>query len=98
MSEHFVYRLIPPRASFDQDMSAEEGAIMGRHAQYWQQMMAAGKVLIYGPVRDGTGAWGLGVLEVDSADEAHAIAVGDPAVTSGLASVEIGAMLRAFVR
>jgi hypothetical protein len=33
---------------------------------------------------------GLGVLEADSVDEVRAIAAQDPALTSGLATIEIG--------
>jgi hypothetical protein len=44
MSQCFVYRLIPPRPSFDLDMTEEEQAIMGRHASYWGTLFQTGKL------------------------------------------------------
>lgn len=98
MTGHFVYRLIPPRPTFDLDMTDDERAVMGRHAEYWQGLMAAGKVLIYGPVRDDTGAWGLGVLQVGNEQEARELVSGDPAVSTGMATAELGPMVQAILR
>ncbi len=95
---YFVYRLIPPRPTFPDDMSDEEREIMLRHGEYWQRALAEGKVLIYGPVRDDTGAWGLGVLELDSEQEARALVDGDPAISSGMARFELGPMVQALLR
>ena len=36
---HFVYRLIPPRPTFDEDMTDAEREIMGRHAEYCAELM-----------------------------------------------------------
>jgi uncharacterized protein len=95
---HWVFRLIPPRPSFDQDMTEAESEIMGRHATYWAQIAQRGHLLVYGPVRDATGAWGLGVIESDDEDEVRALVDGDPAVTSGMARMECGPMLASIVR
>jgi uncharacterized protein YciI len=92
VSNHFVYRLIMPRPTFDQDMSADEAAIMARHAEYWSKVMDAGKALVYGPVRDSTSAWGLGIVKAESPDEVRAIAAEDPAVSSGMATFDVGVM------
>ena len=35
---HFLYKLIPPRPTFDRDTSESERAIMGRHIDYWQDL------------------------------------------------------------
>jgi uncharacterized protein YciI len=95
---HWVFRLIPPRPTFDEDMTDDEGEIMGRHAEYWAAIAERGRIVAYGPVRDGTGAWGLGVIESDDEDEVRAMVFGDPAVTSGMARMELGPMLVAIVR
>jgi uncharacterized protein YciI len=95
---HFVYRLIPPRPTFDQDMTDAEREIMGRHAEYYAGVARAGKVVVYGPVKDGTGVWGLGVLEVSSEAEAREIAEGDPAVSSGMSTYELGIMPATITR
>jgi uncharacterized protein len=49
-------------------------------------------------VLDGTGSWGLGVVEADDEDELRAFAAGDPAVTSGTGQLELGELLAGFVR
>lgn len=71
---------------------------MGRHAAYWQPFIDSGHMVIFGPVLDSTGSWGLGVVEADDENELRAFAAGDPAVTSGTAQMEIGEMLAGFVR
>ena len=71
---------------------------MGRHAAYWQPLIDAGRMVIFGPVLDSSGSWGLGVVEADDEEELRAFAVGDPVVTSGTAVIEVGKMLAAFVR
>ena len=94
----FVFRLIAPRPTFALDMTDEEQEIMGRHAAYWQRFVESGQMVIFGPVLDSTGSWGLGVVEADDEDELRAFAARDPAVTSGTAQIEIGKMLDGFVR
>ena len=94
----FVFRLISPRPTFALDMTEEERTIMERHAAYWQSFIDSGQMVIFGPVLDSTGSWGLGVVEADDEDELRAFAAGDPAVSSGTARVEIGEMLAGFVR
>ena len=95
---HWVFRLIPPRPTFDQDMNDEEREIMARHAQYWVEIAERGRIVAYGPVRDATGSWGLGVIESGDEDEVRALIDGDPAVTSGMARMECGPMLVSIVR
>ena len=94
----FVYKLIPPRPTFALDMSDEEREIMGRHAAYWQPFIDSGQMVIFGPVLDSTGSWGLGVIEAEDEDELRAFAAGDPVVTTGTAEIELGKMLAGFVR
>lgn len=91
-------RLIAPRPTFALDLSDEERAVMGRHAEYWQPMVDTGRMVVFGPVLDSTGSWGLGVIEADDEDELRAFVEGDPAVTTGTAEVVLGKMLRGFVR
>ena len=94
----FVFRLKAPRPTFALDMTDEERDIMGRHAAYWQPFIESGQMVIFGPVLDATGSWGLGVVETADEDELRAFAAGDPAVTTGTAHIEIGKMLDGFVR
>jgi uncharacterized protein YciI len=94
----FVFRLLASRPTFAVDMSDGEREIMGRHAAYWRPYIDAGQMVVFGPVLDDTGSWGLGVIEVDDEDELRAFASRDPAVTSGTADMEIGKMVAGFVR
>jgi uncharacterized protein YciI len=71
---------------------------MGRHAAYWQPLVDAGRMVVFGPVLDGTGSWGLGVVEADDEDEVRQFASGDPVVTTGTADIEVGRMIAGFTR
>jgi uncharacterized protein len=95
---HFVYKLIPPRPTFDTDMSDTEAAVMGQHIAYWQDLLERGRVIVFGPVSDPAGTWGLGVVEAETEDDARALGAHDPAVTSGLATFEVYPMPMAVVR
>mgnify|MGYP001554550436 CR=1 FL=1 len=71
---------------------------MGRHAAHWKPYVESGQMVVFGPVLDGTGSWGLGVIETDDEEELRAFAAKDPVVTTGTAHIEIGKMLAGFVR
>jgi uncharacterized protein len=79
-------------------MTDEERDIMRRHAAYWQPLIDSGQMVVFGPVLDATGSWGLGVIEADDEEELRAFAAGDPVVTTGTGQLEIGKMLDGFVR
>lgn len=90
---HWVARLIPPRPTFDADMSEDERALTGRHAAYWTQVAAEpGRVVVYGPVHDASGAWGLVVFAADDGVHAQRILDADPAVAEGLMRPQLGPM------
>jgi uncharacterized protein YciI len=94
----FVFRLKAPRPNFALDMSEEEREIMGRHAAHWQPYIESGQMVVFGPVLDGTGSWGLGAVDSDDEDELRRHAADDPVVTTGTGSIELGKMLQGFVR
>ncbi len=94
----FVFRLKGPRPTFAVDMTDEERKIMGQHAAYWQPYLDSGQMVVFGPVLDETGSWGLGIVEAEDEDDLRAFAASDPAVTSGIATTEVGRMLAGFVR
>jgi uncharacterized protein YciI len=94
----FVFRLKSPRPNFALDMSDEEREVMGRHAAHWQPYIESGQMVIFGPILDSTGSWGLGVIESDDEDELREFASRDPVVTTGTGSIELGKMLQGFVR
>jgi len=94
----FVLRLIAPRSTFALDMTDEERAVMGRHAEHWGPYVADGRAVVFGPVVDGAGSWGLAVIESDDEAEVRAHAELDPVVTTGTARFEFGTLLTGFVR
>jgi uncharacterized protein YciI len=85
----FLFRLIPPRADFAQTMTAEEQQAMARHMEYWQQLLHDGRVVVYGPVADPEGVWGMGVLRAESQQEAILVGQNDPVVALGVCTFDV---------
>ena len=81
---HFFYKLIAPRADFHLTMNEKEEAAMKTHMGYWAELFQNKKVIVYGPVFDPEGVYGMAVIEVDNEEEANAIKNNDPAVTAGV--------------
>jgi uncharacterized protein YciI len=79
-------------------MTDAEREIMDRHAAHWQAYIDSGQMVIFGPVLDDSGSWGLGVVETDNEEELRAFAARDPAVTTGTTEMELGKMPAGFVR
>jgi uncharacterized protein YciI len=94
----YVLRLIAPRPDFANTLTDEERAIMGRHAAHWRPYLDAGQMVVFGPVLDGTGSYGLAVVESEDEDTLRAHADADPVVRTGTATFEFGRMLQGFVR
>ncbi|MFZ0523904.1 MAG: YciI family protein [Candidatus Acidiferrales bacterium] len=86
--QHFFLKLIPPRASFALDITADERAVMQQHVQYVGEAFNQGSVLIYGPVLATAGAYGMAVLETADAAEVQKFMAEDPSITSGLNTFE----------
>jgi uncharacterized protein len=83
MKRHFLIKLIPPRPSFAQDMTTEEKQLMQRHIAYWTGLAETGVALVFGPVADPAGSYGIGVVEVEEAHVAD-LTANDPVTASGL--------------
>ena len=96
--DHYLYRLQPPRPTFALDMDDEERAVMGRHAEYWTDLLRRGVAVVFGPVLDPAGSWGLAVVQVDSEDAVHALGRQDPAVSAGVATFSVFPMPTASSR
>ncbi|HEY2581394.1 MAG TPA: YciI family protein [Mucilaginibacter sp.] len=77
--KHFALKLLPNRPSFAQDMTPEERAIMQQHVVYWRALMDKGKVIVFGPVIDPKGVYGLGVIVADDEEEVRTFIANDPA-------------------
>ena len=57
---------------------------MKSHMGYWAELFQNKKVIVYGPVFDPEGVYGMAVIEVDNEEEANAVKNNDPAVTAGI--------------
>jgi uncharacterized protein YciI len=79
---YFLCRLLPPRPSFIADMTTDERALMGAHAQYWGGFVASGEVIALGPVADPKGSWGLALMEMESDAAVRALQAKDPVIAA----------------
>jgi uncharacterized protein YndB with AHSA1/START domain len=96
---YYFCRLIPPRPTFAFDMSEHEREVMGEHAAYWRAQRDAGTAVVFGPVNDPQGVWGLGVMQVKDEREMAALRDGDPAIHAGIGMRwEVMPMLSAIAR
>jgi uncharacterized protein YciI len=77
--KYFVIKLLPSRQDFALTMTEEEKAIMQQHVEYWKPYMAEGVMLVFGPVMDPNGVYGLGVIAVDDEAQVSALLQNDPA-------------------
>jgi uncharacterized protein YciI len=82
-TRYFLCRLIPPRPDFPLTMTAEERAIMQNHVAYWTGHLARGTALVFGPVADPKGAWGIGIVAVPDLAAVEALRDADPTILSG---------------
>ncbi len=79
--KYYALKLIPCRPDFAQTMSEDERNIMQQHALYWKEYMEQGRVVIFGPVLDPNGIYGLGVMAVDDEEQVNEFIKNDPAAT-----------------
>ncbi len=80
---YFLFRLLPPRPTFMHDITKEEFEVMQLHGVYWRGQLAAGKVIVFGPVADPAGGWGVGILNLEDPTEVEGLLANDPVSLSG---------------
>jgi hypothetical protein len=77
---YFLCKLIPPRRTFLEDMTAEERALMGEHAAHWAPYVEGGLVIAMGPVADPAGPYGVMIADVASQASLSALQGADPVI------------------
>lgn len=77
--KYYVLYLNPSRPDFAMTMTDEEHNIMMQHIAYWQEHAQNGTMLVFGPVMDMSGPYGLGIIAVDSDEQLKSLIAGDPA-------------------
>ncbi|HEV7649642.1 MAG TPA: YciI family protein [Actinophytocola sp.] len=94
----FVFRFVPYKPDLPTSMTAAEAATMAEHGAYWQALADRGTAVVFGPVADPAGAWGVAIVEVATEAAAQAIRAADPVVRADLGPVEIHPMPVAITR
>jgi hypothetical protein len=84
-----------PRPTFRQDMTREERETMNRHVAYWSEKAKRGIAIVFGPVLDPNGVYGMGVYKVQDEAEMRELIEHDPA--NGLLKYHILPMANAIV-
>jgi uncharacterized protein YciI len=77
---YFLNKLIPPRPTFAQDMTQVEGKVMQEHVAYWQDLANRKIAIIFGPVLDPSGVYGIAIIETDDESVVENICRNDPAI------------------
>ena len=97
--KYFLCKLIPPRGTFNVDMTEAEARVMKEHAAYWADQANRGTAIAVGPVLDPTGVWGVSICELRDEDSIEALTGNDPVVKQGLGfRVEVYPMPRIILR
>jgi uncharacterized protein YciI len=92
----FFARLIANRPNFAMSMTADEQATMRAHAEFLHSQVAAGTLVVAGPVLDPAGIFGMAVFEAESMDALRRLLERDPAKAIG--RYEIAPMGSAIAR
>jgi hypothetical protein len=92
---YFFIRTQNPRPTFHLDMTADERSLMKRHIAYWSEKATQGIAIVFGPVMDPKGVYGIGVYKVRDEAEMNELIEQDPA--NGLLHYEVLPMARAVV-
>lgn len=82
-SSLFFARLVPNRPGFAMSMTADEQATMRAHGEFLHGQLAAGTLVVAGPVLDPAGVFGMAVFEAESMDELRRLLDRDPARAIG---------------
>lgn len=97
-SKFFLCRLLGPRPSFPFDITDAERTLMAEHAGYWREHMRQGHVVVFGPVADPTGAWGLGIVRAPDLVAVQAFTARDPVIVANAGfRTEVLPMLQAVL-
>ena len=92
---YFFIKTNNPRPIFHLDMTPDERAVMEKPVAYWSNEAERGVAIVFGPVMDPAGAYGIGVYQVQDEAEMRRLIDEDPA--NGLLSYQVLPMPRAVV-
>jgi uncharacterized protein len=78
--KYFLYKLIPPRQTFLQDMTQAEEKLMHEHVKYWENLINRRIAIIFGPVADPKGGYGIAIIETKDENVVNDLGTNDPAI------------------
>ena len=81
---YYLFKLIPPRPTFNVDMTEEERSVMKEHGAWWRERAESGTAIAVGPVLDPAGVWGVAICELKDDEDPEAFTAGDPVKAKGL--------------
>lgn len=96
---HFLYKLISPRTTFPQDITETEMKVMQEHLVYWKELADKKIVVVFGPVADPKGTYGLAIVEAVDEAVVHEFGIHDPAIKADVGfKFEVYPMPQAILR
>jgi uncharacterized protein len=83
MMKCFFCKLTPPRPTFMVDMTDVERQLMRQHVAYWSDLAAKGSAIVFGPVADPQGGYGVAVVEAPDEATVRDWSMHDPVMKAG---------------
>ena len=65
-------------------MTETERKVMQEHALYWKDLTDKRIAVVFGPVLDPKGVWGLAIVETANEQDVRTLGLNDPALKAGL--------------
>ena len=97
--KYFFCKLTPPRPTFMIDMTDGERQLMREHVAYWSNLAATGSAIVFGPVADPQGGYGIAVIEAPDEATLRELSTNDPVIKAGAGfSYAIHVMPQAVLR
>ncbi len=82
--KYYLFKLVPPRLTFPADMTPVEAGLMQEHAAYWRGLMGRGQVVVFDPVADPKGSYGVAVLQLPDDADPGPLGENDPTIKVGV--------------
>ena len=82
--KYFFCKLTPPRPTFAIDMTDAERQLMREHVAYWSDLAAKGSAIVFGPVADPQGGYGVAVIEAPDEATVRELSIHDPVTAAGV--------------
>jgi len=65
-------------------MTQAEAKLMQEHSAYWRQLMSKGNVIVFGPVSDPKGTYGIAVIRLEDNADANLLGMNDPTIKANI--------------